>query len=79
MKHFLTLILPFFVVFTVSAQEKSTDPKGASVEGFAEEKGHKFAVLIGVNYYENLRKLEYAKNDVSASRRVVSQSRRTGG
>jgi hypothetical protein len=63
-KKFLGIFLLLLTVsFGVSAQDKATD-RGAVVE----PKGKKFAVLVGVNDYEKLRKLRYAKNDILAMR-----------
>ena len=58
------LFLLFFIAPTVFAQGESAS-RGVSVEAVA---GKKIAVLIGVNDYQNMRKLRYAKNDVNAIR-----------
>ena len=65
MKRLLfSLVLEVFIVSVVFAQEQNTNSKGVFIEG----QGRKFAVLIGINDYENMRKLRYAKNDVTAIR-----------
>jgi len=63
-RSLFALLFLFFAVSAACAQEGSTNSKGAFVEGV----GRKIAVLIGINDYEEIRKLRYAKNDVTAIR-----------
>ena len=58
----LTLLLLLFVASVAFAQESS---KGVSVEAVA---GQKYAILIGINDYVQLNKLQFAKNDIEALR-----------
>ena len=62
MKHLLPALL--FTAFIASAALAQNNSRGVFIEG----QGKKIAVLIGVNDYEKMRKLRYAKNDVTAIR-----------
>ena len=65
----LNFLLGLFSVFCLSgllaAQERGLSIESAPVENTA---GTKYAILIGVNDYENIRSLSYAKNDTEALR-----------